>query len=300
MFARAEDTRLSLERDGVDWPNRNASRMVKAGGLRWHFQLMGTGPALLLIHGTGAATHSWRAMAPLLARRFTVLAPDLPGHGFTGSNGSATQSLAGMSRALAALLNELRFAPDIVVGHSAGAAVLAQLCLNDLIEPKLLVALNGALAPFEGLAGHLLPSMAKLLFLNPLASRFFAWSTDRVAASRLLRGTGSEIEGEGVDYYVRLFRNPAHVAGALGMMANWDLHALYRELPRLATRTALIIGEKDKAVSPLAAQTICARMPNAFVERLRGVGHLAHEEQPAVVADLILRLAEQTGIFEAA
>ena len=52
-------------------------------GLRWHVQMMGTGPQVLLLHGAGAATHSWRDVAPLLARDFTVIAPDLPGHGFT-------------------------------------------------------------------------------------------------------------------------------------------------------------------------------------------------------------------------
>ena len=71
------------EREGRDWPNRTYSRFVQAARLRWHVQLMGDGPALLLLHGTGAATHSWRALAPLLAERFTVVAPDLPGHGFT-------------------------------------------------------------------------------------------------------------------------------------------------------------------------------------------------------------------------
>ena len=95
-----------------------------------------------------------------------------------------------MARALNALLKELRFAPDIVVGHSAGAAIFARLCLNGVIEPKLLVALNGAFAPFEGLAGYLLPSMAKLLFLNPFAPRFFAWTADRAAVSPAVAGNG--------------------------------------------------------------------------------------------------------------
>ena len=54
---------------------------VAAGGLRWHVQVAGDGPVLLLLHGTGAATHSWRDLLPLLAERFTVVAPDLPGHG---------------------------------------------------------------------------------------------------------------------------------------------------------------------------------------------------------------------------
>ena len=67
------------ESDGRDWPNRDASRFVEAGGLTWHVQLMGQGPVLLLLHGTGAATHSWRDLAPLLAERFTVYAPEHPG-----------------------------------------------------------------------------------------------------------------------------------------------------------------------------------------------------------------------------
>ncbi|MFN5717015.1 MAG: alpha/beta fold hydrolase, partial [Bradyrhizobium sp.] len=74
---------LVWSRDGTDWPNRNASVFVEAAGIRWHVQRMGEGPSLLLIHGTGAATHSWRDMLPLLARHFSVVAPDLPGHGFT-------------------------------------------------------------------------------------------------------------------------------------------------------------------------------------------------------------------------
>src|SRR5206468_2126887 len=63
----------------ADWPNRAASLAVEAGGLRWHVQRAGHGPVLLLLHGTGAATHTWRDLLPLLATDFTVVAPDLPG-----------------------------------------------------------------------------------------------------------------------------------------------------------------------------------------------------------------------------
>ena len=62
-------SRLDWERDGRDWPNRAASRFVRAGGLDWHVQTMGQGPTVWLIHGTGAATHSWRDILPLLAQR---------------------------------------------------------------------------------------------------------------------------------------------------------------------------------------------------------------------------------------
>ena len=151
------------------------------------------------------------------------MAPDLPGHGFTDPMKPGTLSLPGMARALGALVRQLGPSPEVVVGHSAGAAILAKLCIDGTIAPRLLISLNGAWLPFEGVAGQIFPPMAKLLFLNPLAPRLFAWSADRHATSRLLRGTGSTIDARGVDLYQRLFSNPAHVAGALGMMANWDL-----------------------------------------------------------------------------
>ena len=53
------------------WPNAAHSRFVRAGGIVWHVQMWGHGPPLLLLHGTGAATHSWRGIAPLLAPHFS-------------------------------------------------------------------------------------------------------------------------------------------------------------------------------------------------------------------------------------
>jgi magnesium chelatase accessory protein len=278
------------ERDGRDWPNREASRFIESARLRWHVQRMGKGPMLLLIHGTGAATHSWRGLAPLLARRFTVVAPDLPGHGFTDPMSPRAPSLPGMAQALLELLHHLEIEPRVVIGHSAGAAILARLCIDQKIAPDLLVSLNGALLPFEGMAGHFLPPMAKLLFLNPLAPRLFAWSADRAAIGRLLRGTGSSIDRAGVDLYARLMGHYGHVAGALGMMANWDLETLARDLPKLRLPVALIVARGDKAVSPAAAEKIMARLPRAHVDYLGGVGHLAHEEKPEMVCDQIFRL----------
>ncbi len=296
MFRRAEDTRLSLERDGADWPNREASFLLDAHGLRWHVQSMGEGPGLLLLHGTGAATHSWRGLAPRLARRFRVVAPDLPGHGFTSARGAASQSLQGMARAVAALLEKIGFAPQVVVGHSAGVAVLMQLCLDAAITPKLLVSLNGALEPFAGAGGHVFPALAKLVFLNPLTPRFFAWTAKPDTVKRLLDGTGSRIDAAGVDLYRRLLRNPAHVEGALAMMANWDLGPLRREFSRLETPVTLVAAANDLTIPPATAVRAEARLRNAEVLEINGLGHLAHEEAPDLFADLIAELASRATV----
>ncbi|WP_336485377.1 alpha/beta fold hydrolase BchO [Methylobacterium nigriterrae] len=298
MFTRDEDRPL-WEREGRDWPHRAASRFVEAAGLRWHVQEMGAPdrPPLVLVHGTGAATHSWRGLMPRLAEQFRVVAPDLPGHGFTDPLPDRRLSLPGMASALGDLLRHLGIEPAVAVGHSAGAAILARLCLDGGIEPRLLVALNGALKPFPGMAGLIFPGMARMLFLNPVTPRVFAWTADRTAVERLIRGTGSSLDRQGLDLYRRLFQKPGHVAGALGMMANWNLDALDRDIGRLATRTLLIVGADDKAVAPEAAFALRDRLADARVDLMRNLGHLAHEEAPDKVAASIVREAESLGLL---
>lgn len=283
--------------DGRDWPHRDASRFVDAGRVRFHVQVMGSGPPLLLIHGTGAATHSWRDVAPLLAEHFTVIAPDLPGHGFTTGRPAGGLAMPAMAQALAALTATLGLPPEIIIGHSAGAAIAARMVLDGAASPRALIGLNPALMPFPGLAARIFPTLAKLLFVNPFAPHIFA----RIAATPgeverfLTRSTGSRIDAVGVDCYARLFRRAGHCAGAITMMAEWDLDALYADLPRLALPVTLIHGAADAAVPADGVRHIAERLPNARVEMLPDLGHLAHEEAPALVAERILEAVQTAG-----
>jgi magnesium chelatase accessory protein len=290
---------LVWNRDGADWPNRDASQFVEAAGLRWHVQRMGEGPQLVLIHGTGAATHSWRDLAPLLARRFSVVALDLPGHGFTPSPPAHRLSLPGMAADIAELLRQLDVAPQIVVGHSAGAAILARMCLDGRIAPRLVVSLNGAFMPFGGVAHHLLTPLTQLLMANPLVPRLFAWQASSAGAvERLIQNTGSTIDARGIALYGKLVRSPRHVAAALQMMANWRLQPLLHDLPRLQPTLLLVAAEGDRSISPDVARQVREILPHAIIERLPGLGHLAHEEQPEMIADLIERYAARTASRE--
>jgi magnesium chelatase accessory protein len=273
------------EIEGKGWLNREYSRFVEAGGLRWHVQVAGKGPVLLLIHGTGAATHSWRAVLPLLAAHFTVVAPDLPGHGFTAKG---PQSLPGMAGAVAALMAALDLKPQIIVGHSAGAAIAIRMAL-DGTPAKAVIALNPALLPFPGLAAQLFPTLAKMLFLNPFAPHIFARMAGptREVARFMQKSTGSQLDAEGIDYYARLFRKPGHIAGTIGMMANWDLITLKRDLPGLAVPLHIIHGERDAAIPVAKAREAAALVPGAMIEVLPELGHLAHEEAPDLIVSRI-------------
>ena len=243
--------RLNWDRDGHRWPHRQHSRFVQAAGLRWHIQQFDAAkPAAataLLIHGTGASTHSWRGLIPLLTPHFNVLSLDLPGHAFTdmpaGGSSSQQMSLPGMAKAIGALLAALDVSPTLLIGHSAGAALAVRMALDGLASPQHIVSINGALQPLGGLAGQVFSPVAKLMSALPFVPSLFAWQAMHPSVlQKLMDSTGSTLDAEGMALYGQLVRNPGHAAGALGMMANWDLPQLALDLPRLAVRLSLIVG----------------------------------------------------------
>jgi len=295
--------RLQWETDGAHWPHREASRFIDSANLRWHVQhFRRDAPVVVLIHGTGASSHSWRDLVPLLQPHCELVVMDLPGHAFTGmplgGPTSSTFSLPGMARAMASLFETLSIAPALVVGHSAGAAVAVRMCQDKLIQPALVLSINGALTPLDGLSGQIFSPLAKALTLAPLVPELFAWRAQTPAVlGRLLNGTGSQLNAQGVALYQKLVSNPGHVAGALGMMANWDLPSLWRDLPSLETPLRLIVGANDLIVPSQTARRVADALraqPRPEVQSLPGLGHLAHEEQPSLVADLIVQALAQT------
>lgn len=285
--------RLDWSIDGRDWPNRDASRFIKAGGLNWHVQQFGPSPKqaplIALLHGTGSSTHSWRDVAPLLARRCAVIAMDLPGHAFTDLPMPASeQSLPGMAQHVGALFKALEVQPQVIVGHSAGAAIAAQMVLSAHAKPAALVSLNGAFVGFGGLAGAILSPLAKLMSAGSMTARFFAsQARDPAVVQRLIRGTGSMIDATGMRLYERLMQSPGHVKAALAMMAHWKLDALERELPKLTLPFWVVAADNDLTVPPSQAGLIAARLRDARRVQWPVLGHLAHEESPAQCVSLL-------------
>ncbi len=284
------------DEDIREWPNRAAGFRIAAGGIDWHVQRAGRGPVILLLHGTGASTHSWRGLLPILADRFDVIAPDLPGHAFTSPPPGGDHSMTAFSRAVGALLDRLEVEPVLGIGHSAGAAVLARMTLDGVLHPKALVAINGALLPFGPYAGSTFSTVARMVAMAPLLPSVIARFVDAGTVRKLLADTGSKIDAEGLRLYARLFSEPSHVAATLRMMAMWDLVALRRDLPKLAAPFLLLAGAADKTIPPDVSARVRDMVAAGRVETLPGLGHLAHEEDPAGTAAAILAFAASLDI----
>lgn len=273
-----------------DWPHRDRSRFVASEGSEWHVQRMGRGDTVLLLHGTAASTHTWRDVMPVLASSFDVVAVDLPGHGFSERLVGGSMSLDAISAALAGLLHDLRIAPLAIVGHSAGAAIALDLVLHRQVRARSVTGINAALLPFGGTLKNVFSPLARFFASTALMPRMLARRAgDARAVERVLHGTGSVLDAEGLSYYQRLFQRESHLSAVLQMMASWELAPLLADMPRLESRLMLIVGEQDQAVSPKEADSVAGLVTDAQVMRLPGLGHLAHEEAPEQIGRLIER-----------
>lgn len=265
----------------IDWPHATQSRQVLCKPHKWHVQEMGSGPLLLLLHGAGGGTQSWRHMLPLLAQDYRVIAVDLPGQGFTRMGAQQRAGLAPMAEDITALCKQEGWHPAALIGHSAGAAIALEMARHNTVP---VIGINAALGNFKGLAGLLFPLMAKALAMTPGVARFFTASAARPeSVKRLIDGTGSTLSHDEMRWYRALVSDRDHVAATLAMMAQWDLNPLLRALPQHRAPVLLITGDQDRSVPPSTSEEVVRKKPQADLISLKGLGHLAHEEDAAAV-----------------
>lgn len=266
--------------------------MIRCRPHVWHVQSMGQGPDVLMLHGAAASGHSFHRLAAQMPG-YRLIMPDLPGQGYTRAGGHLRLGLDAMADDLVTLCADQDWRPAAIIGHSAGAAVALRMAEIMPRAPRAVVGINAALGPFDGFAGWLFPKLARAMATGPFAAAVVTkLSSSRAQVARLLAGMGSPLDADGVEMYRRLVSRTRHIEGTLGMMAQWQLEPLLERLPQIAVPTLLITAAGDKAVPPRVSAEAAARMPRAQHEALKRWGHLAHEEAPDEVAELILRFLE--------
>ena len=283
---------MDWDSEGRDWPLNQLSRFCHVRPYNWHIQDTNDSekPISLLIHGTGASTHSWHRLIPLLKESFRVIALDLPGHGFTKSKDHNRSSLNHMADDIQSLLTTEGLQPKIIVGHSAGAAIAFRLALNTKQQVEGVVAINGVLDHyFSGLSSIFYPIAAKALAMNPLAAPFFAKINELTnQTQRITKMTGSKIDDETLRHYNKLFSDPKHLAGTLAMMSQWKLDGLNNDLPNFNKQSLFLIGKNDRMVAENSLINYAQKLKNSKIVIEGGLGHLMHEENPLKIFDHLM------------
>ncbi|MEM1436467.1 MAG: alpha/beta fold hydrolase BchO [Pseudomonadota bacterium] len=280
----------------LDIHRKTGSRLQRIDGL--HVRVAGAGPVALLVHGTGSTGHTWEPLLAALDDRFTLVAPDLPGHGESSDPGPGSYSPGAMAHALVGLIDRTGLVPEVVIGHSAGCAVLASALAAGRLRPRTLIALNPAMLPFPGLQGVVFPGAARLLARLPLVADTIAHQGRSPAAVRnLLEGIGSHLDEAGIETYRALFGDPSHIRSVLRMMAEWDLHRIAAQLPKIDLPCLLLGGGQDRAVPQGDLARLAERLPRAERLLLMQQGHLLQEEVPERVAELVLDWCRRQGVL---
>jgi len=277
-----------------------ALQYIVVHGHRRAFRRVGSGPALLLLHGLGSNSATWLPVMPRLAEHFTVIAPDLLGHG-ASDKPRADYTLGAFANGMRDLLTLLGFDKATVVGHSFGGGVAMQyayqfperterlvLVAPGGIGPEVSILIRALTVPGAGLA----LAAAGVTPARPLVR----------SSLRLLSRTGiSHLRDldEVATIYDHLCDGPArravrHVTSAVvdwrGQVVSMTDRAYLTQLMPMC----VVWGAQDRVIPVGHARMVRAYAPGAQVHVLDRSGHFPHKDHPGAFVDIVTSFVAAT------
>lgn len=286
-------------------PIRDApdGRFLDVEGMTIHYEEAGQGDPIVLIHGFGGSTYTWRHNIDSLAQAGHVYAIDLPGFGYSHRTSKPVFTLTEQARFIAKFLeaverNPTRFPSErsqrrlVLVGNSMGAAVALRFALDYpeltralvLSAPSVFVTL-----PWSRLVG---------VFAVPLIGRalartiyYYALANKRAAARMMASAYGSRID-EVTDEMRESWLRPMRVRGsadsALGLARSREERSFSECLDRIRAPVLILAGGRDRAVPMWSVERLQNRLANSELVVLDEAGHLLQEDEPDQFSRLVL------------
>ncbi len=275
---------------------------VDVGDFRTRYLAAGEGPPLVLLHGHGESSGSWRWVLPALARRHRVYVPDSPGAGGTTKIPTKPAPPAFYVDFLAGFLDALALDRVALAGASHGGNTALRLALA---SPDRVTSL--CLAGSSGLGREINPILIGLT-LPGSAEVAAAWLSSPFGAPQWVSLLASLTFAQPLlappewlaEQYV-LAQTPGHLNGVVACLrGELDLtgqrEVLLDELPRLPMPTLITWGTNDMVVPSRHGTAAADRLKNGRLVMIPGGGHLSHVERPELfVAALEQFFTDQGG-----
>jgi pimeloyl-ACP methyl ester carboxylesterase len=271
-------------------------------GYKRAYRIAGSGPAILLIHGIGDNSTTWNAIQAKLAQRFTVIAPDLLGHG-RSDKPRADYSVAAYANGMRDLLSVLEIERVTVVGHSLGGGVGMQFAYQfpHLVERLILIGAGGVTKDVNvALRLASLPMGSEALALLRLPLVLPALQT----AGRILgKALGTKGLGNDVANVLRILDDlPEPTASSaftrtLRAVVDWRgqiVTMLDRCYLTQAIPVLIVWGTRDVVVPVRHAWMAHSAMPGSRLEIFEGSGHFPFHDDPARFIDVVQRFIDTT------
>lgn len=254
----------------------------------WRVDESGTGEALVLVHGLGTDSSAWSRVAPLLARRFRVIAVNLPGYALD-SPVPVVPHADELAAGLDALLTRLDVPSAVFVGHSFGGAIslLTAYHYPARCAGLALIAPGGfgvELNPVVPLMGTRAGARLLRALYGPRASR----TIERLAARVESNSESSRVRvSELMETYDRLRTEQAREQFRASVRESLALNAdIDRTQIVINPRIPILVlwGREDRVLPPWQAKNVSSMLPWSTVRLLDGRGHTPHRSDPDTVA----------------
>ncbi len=271
-------------------------------GYKRAYRIAGSGPAILLIHGIGDNSTTWNAIQAKLAQRFTVIAPDLLGHG-QSDKPRADYSVAAYANGMRDLLSVLEIERVTVVGHSLGGGVAMQFAYQfpHLVERLILIGAGGVTKDVNvalRLASLPMGSEALALLRLPLVLPALRTAGKILGNTLGTTGLGNDLtqvlrilddlpEPTASSAFTRTLRAVVDWRGQIVTML--DRCYLTQAIPVL-----IVWGTRDVVVPVQHAWMAHAAMPGSRLEIFEGSGHFPFHDDPARFIDVVQRFIDSS------
>jgi pimeloyl-ACP methyl ester carboxylesterase len=265
-------------------PHRSA--VIDGATVTWRER--GNGPPMVLIHGIGGSSDSWRPAFDALAPAWHVIAWDAPGYGGSSLDATTFTAQAYADRLLS-LLHHLDAAPHHIVAHSIGSPIAAS--LYRLLPPDFVktMTLVHPVPGFGGMGAEQRDALraARLADIDGMAMPDFG-------TLRAPQIVGPNTDAAIIDEAAAIIgRIPE--AGYRAMVEVMSSADLVADLPSLSVPTLVIAGTADAIAPPDACRAIATALPSGTYEEYDGVGHYAPLERPDAFLSSVRRLTGHAG-----
>ncbi len=292
MMGRGAEHHKSMLRDQAGRPL--AGQLVEIAGCETYVVDAGAGPPVLLLHGYGDSSDSWRRVVPSLLRRHRVVAIDLPAFGRSAT--PADDLIDHYATFFPALSRTLGVERASLVGHSLGGAVALRVALEQpqLVDRLALIAPAGLgeTPPWwwRAIAGSPIDWRAMLALPNPFAKSLIRGGLRSFLRQRLVYDP-RQLEGlveEFVDKHGGQRELLSLIKTGRSLIRGYDGTLLERASEELRMPTTVIWGSEDRMAEPAHGPAFASAVPHAVVHMLERCGHYPQMELPSQINRLLL------------
>lgn len=265
------------------------SRDLLLRGVRVHYQEIGRGPTLLLLHDVFADHRAWRRVVPRLAARFRVIVPDLPGFGVSEKPTRYAFTREAFAETLCDLLAGAGVARAHVAGHGLGAGIALTLAADHPEIVDRLALMHAAAWPAERSLGTRLPTIPVLGSL--LFKQWYGRGMFHGYFRREVFAPGYRYDRATVDAWFEQFYPPEarECAWRTVERAVLDVSALGPKVAKVRAPTVVMWGDRTRPSSQALGHRLAREIRDARWELVAGAASGMWEEQPDAVADALER-----------